>query len=971
MKRILTFMLVGIIAFVSCKKEDPVNVPTATAELTLVQSAMDSLVLKLKTQDINKSAYICEPAATAVGGTTEYIMQNGTEIPVENGDNIFTIKNLKPMTEYRITVAVQNIKDHILEEPVVINATTEDVAKYAKAEIELAEAGSDTVKIKVTTFAVKECAYICEPAETAQGGTPEFVFENGTIIPAADGENFFTIKGLFPNRDYKVTLAARIVNDQLIERSVELTFTTGDYEKFATLLEQKYDGYVMHLQLPESITSNDSLAIRYATACLPWYNYLKMMSPIPGAVTDADMLIENGDIYTRESKDVYFDNAHRIYEDPEWGEIELFNQIVPGEPCIFHAGEYVLSESDYGWGEGYYTPKFDYEGYYTALGETGQANEDDYWTGIHHNELVMSKAPQLLDSKLNVEITELTPGSAKIAFKPESGVEQYVVMFLDEEMYELSMMLLGDRAEEYMQWYTTSYFAAMMLGTMSLEGENEVDLMEFFYGLTPGSKIKMLAVGIGNDEGSLQNFQTLDIEIPDYTKPAPVVNVSAIANPEGEEDPYKVWFNVKAPDADLVSAKYVANYTREFDAMFNNGYDEQTLIEERGNEFTPEEVESINSPEGLNLMFTSRADAETKFGSVGYNDEHLASAASYTTNRTIAAPALDPVDSPLFTELKGDWTASATFAQYDYNEEKWIPNENPTTFKINIDNTLAEFPATLTDDIYGLYDMTKEEVDAMYKELQERRDLYNTRLKEQNSLVCTGFAVDKEEGSLDYQSPYDLFISTTYSGYDIEALFYDFGPKFSMQIHSDGTVTIPVNINFLDPLANWHKSYGFKDVFYLVPTGETSFIGGPVEPSEPWPNIPVSISEDKNTITIKALVAENNEGVEETYYPNVLTQMNGQFKNIDCGKIISEITLTRGWTEPAPAATVKSSRKSFNVPMTPEHNFVYKPATVPTSRTGFTEQFRPINKVMAPARVSKEQIKDRLDAMYYKMYSKR
>lgn len=964
MKRVLTLFILALVALSSCKKEEEPPVPAIVpkADLALVSSAADSITLKLTTEYIKEAAYICAPAATAEEGTPESIFEKGTSFVTADGENIFTIKDLLPNNEYKIMVAAKTVEDKFFEGKLELVATTEK--RIAKAELALVEAASDSVTLKFTTEAIKECAYICEPAETAEGGTPEYIFEEGTVIETADGENIFSVKGLLPVSNYKITMAAKTVYDEFFEGKIELDVTTGDYSKFVTVLDQKYDGYTVHLNLPESITENDSLAIRYTIATLPMYNMMKMFYQ----TADADMLLQNAQQCTRESKDLIIDEEHRTEEDPEYGDlVEYWTPISPNEPTVFLAGEFSLGESDYGWGEGYYIPKFDYDGYYNALAETGEANESDFWTGLYHKETIFSRAPELLDSKLNVETVELTPAKARIAFRPEEGVQQYVVMLLDPDMYDLSMMLL-DNNPDYLQWYTTSYFAFMQNFAISFEEEVEIDLTEFFYGLTPGTTIKMFAVGLGDEYGSLQNFQTKDITIPDYTKPAPVVTVTAIDNPEGTESPYEVWFNVKAQNADLESAKYVANYTREFEAMFSRGYDMQGLIEDMGNQLAEEDIAAINSPEGFNIKFSSRADSETMLGVIGYNDEGLGSEVASAKNSTIPVPAQDPVDSPLFTELKGDWTASATLAKYDKETEGWIPDETPVTFKVHIDNALEEFPEALTDDIYALYpDQSKEEVDAMYQELLNRRELYNTRLKEQNSLVCTGFGIDP---ILEYQSPYDLFISKTYSGYDIETLFYDFGPKWNIRISSDGTVSIPVNINFLDPLANWHSTYGRKDICYLVPTGETTFIGGPADPNEEWPKIPVTVSEDKDTITLNSFTDENNDGEEEVYYPNVMTIGYYGFTTLKCGKIVSEITLTRGWTDPD-ATNVNATRNSYALPMKPANNFVYKPATVTTSRTGFSKLSKPIKKVNGPKRVSTDEFKARMNSICTKLLGKR
>ena len=73
--------------------------------------------------------------------------------------------------------------------------------------------------------------------------------------------------------------------------------------------------------------------------------------------------------------------------------------------------------------------------------------------------------------------------------------------------------------------------------------------------------------------------------------------------------------------------------------------------------------------------------------------------------------------------------------------------------------------------------------------------------------------------------------------------------------------------------------------------------------NETYPGFPVEISEDGNTIVIKPMVIE---GV--TYYMNSLglsqdALMSGTVEIV--APVISEITLTRGWTEPKSKVAAK------------------------------------------------------------------
>ena len=68
---------------------------------------------------------------------------------------------------------------------------------------------------------------------------------------------------------------------------------------------------------------------------------------------------------------------------------------------------------------------------------------------------------------------------------------------------------------------------------------------------------------------------------------------------------------------------------------------------------------------------------------------------------------------------------------------------------------------------------------------------------------------------------------------------------------------------------------------------------------------PVEISADRNTITIKPIVLEGEDGKNYTYYMNAMGVSSNGTELV--APVISEIVLKRGWTETKAASSVPST----------------------------------------------------------------
>jgi hypothetical protein len=428
----------------------------------------------------------------------------------------------------------------------------------------------------------------------------------------------------------------------------------------------------------------------------------------------------------------------------------------------------------------------------------------------------------------------------------------------------------------------------------------------------------------------------------------------------------------------------------------------EMLLSSYGASCSAEEVAAINSAEGYNIRFDSRADANTFLGVRVMNDEGTVSTAVGQC-RTVKEPFATPVNSPLFEELKGEWTATTTI-QYNHYHYCHTPGDTnhdcgklykgdgkytiiteddadnnyivQATEQISSKVVIGEigYESTLPEEVYQLFFnsstlKTKEQVDAVYNQFKTTVDDFNANVRGQNRILCKGFELeydadkiscqvpehnDKPDGKLytQFASPYDLFIADekTYSAYNYESPVFDFGPKWYLEIDANGNVTAPFNTNYFAPMAQW------------VPDGSVyQFVGLSQSASLPYvrdaegniinAHFPVTISADKNTITINPLKHtysmkdENGITVTKTedFYPNIGRDYNGQIQFYS--RIIAPIVLTRKGT--ATTASAKVAPAAVNGGQIKSLDKV-QAITAPKSRTAL-----PVTneKIVAPTKV--------------------
>ncbi len=892
MKKLLNYiaLFISVVAlgFTACGPNDPTGETGPYCKVEVGEVTAASAELKISSSGIREVFYICtDKELTASEQSATYISNFGTRAKIKNdGENIVEVKGLQTLTEYKVYLVAMDEKSFFNAGEVYnVSFTTIDFEE----DFVIFNLGQREVSVHVK---VPETVYPADWKDLDENGYPR----NHVIK--------WGIASLF---NYVSNMMAFSTDDLMIN-----------------LHDEAYGNYFTE---------------------------------------DTTLIFD-------EAHSVVLDEDGQPVVDDEGGYTQLYDVLIPGEPAVIMLGEFAYGQDPLNrGGDGYYVSLFDYERFITETpsydgvtateGTTkygaaqhpywGWTDADGKWHEAYHkNCMIITEQPEPLDAKVKVSVETTTKGGT-ITMEPEKGVYLYCVGIVDDAVYNQLLSFFADapgNPEDYMQYFVTSY-DAMMNGVSSMymanSGKVKINLEEMFYVLPPMSKYHICITAMGDGEGSTQSYVHEQFQLKTPTLPEPEVVITPLGGNSGnplpagvEEDPHLVWFNFKkaAGSPDIMEGALLCNTERAFASSLKGGHTYLDLAETNYQTnygrfgYTPE----INTAEGVDLAFSCKPDESTIFVVYAKNEEGIANNAQLDTkvllpenntaiaiNRSIPVPAGQRVESPLFESLKGDWTATATVtwtsnAKQDENGN-WVQLDEPiqVTEERKSKVTIGDLscPETLDPKYYPLYN-SQAEADRLYAELKQGIETYNERTRNYNRLYCHGFSFDVQrfvsyEDKLVYASPYDLFVSTIYGAYNIDAVFYDFGPKWYLEVDANGNLTVPFNAASFSPLSAWYTGYATS--YYMVGIGKASSL--PYIPqadgSFKTGHFPAELSADGNTITIKGLEYGTGDS-KDIYYPNAAYEYYGNYQL--AGKIISELVLTRGWSEPeqkaAPAAMVEN-----------------------------------------------------------------
>jgi len=795
---------------------------------------------------------------------------------------------------------------------------TLDNPNVATCSAEATDLRPGNVTVTLTTSNLKSYSYLLYTKEEAPAAAPTIQVVNATGKKGdlTDGANPIRLgAAIQPSTDYIAYFALTTNEDTFYDKVVSVPFTTTPVDEIVSLLQQKPDGIVVNINVPQSVTDAGHV-LRWDI--VNWFTHITRIKP------DLDALIFNGQkmIDKSQALDICNANAFDETEVNEEGEpIQYYNLMVPGEPLVLILGEFQWTdEPEWGWTPGYHDPLFNLVEYYTDYpGDTGltpplgkidlnYTKEDPYWTGYHSRHLFYTAQPEKMDKTVKWESIDPKPNHYTIRFTPDEGISSFSFFILADEEYKLFTQYIG--GEEHWQWFVTSA-AAVWEGARSVVPANGQDYLKGVFEITseeilqsgmeptPNDTYHIIMTAMGNKTGMLQSHVNATFTLPDYTLPAPEVTVTPL---EEKTTDREVFFNIKNtnPNVPVAWAGYVCGYQSDFAG--SNDY-ASLVMGSNGARLTDESIAKINSEEGLEISFSSRANATTRLAVLVKNEEGLRNDINAKNSPAVAdirskRPADAPrVESELFDKLTGEWTATASVSVLDSQAGTFVPVSEPRQVKVTVQGGIeyTDQAPSIIQENNPLWDPA--EIAMYWEQYKEEAALFNSGVRGQNRLLCTGFGFEETEpfaGRLQLQTPLDLFARPDYSS-TVANLFVNFGPKWYFQIAEGDKVTVPVNIDTIGSLCSWADGTDYYMMGWNFSDGQSSFLyydPTAAADADLTLHFPVTVSDDCNTITIHPFEFDGKK-----YYPSTTYFSKTTAGAAETTKTIitSPIVMTRGW----------------------------------------------------------------------------
>lgn len=807
-----------------------------------------------------------------------------------------------------------------------------EVKNYS-VEITLVSTGAVSADILIKSENIAEVAWIASDVRVDQN----VIYNAGHKIKITSNEQSETINGFTPNSASKAYFIAITDENKFFGDVIELEFETGDFTDEYTLFDIDYRSAKIHVKFPEQVRERGNV-LKWGFADIGLYNN--------GRSDDQKLNMHEAyykNYFTEDKLFVLDNEPENMYPVQDDGSIDpsypYYEAIYPGMDSFFILGEFSYVDED---NMGYetvdedgdviyvdFTDGFHEPGYYNALfdkerwqrdqgGHSSVASaswrttpltraaipdQSSYWTGYYRLINFKTKAPQTLDCEFDIDFSGIDHRGGEIYITPKSdNVEFFLAAVFHPDQWEAAKRTIqnpDDPAE--LQAFLTSMVAATSYGVAMYEGPATLYPGQVINSPDPETQYSVVVIAAGDEDMTKQKMFVEHFYLPESTYSKPDMEVEAI---EEKALPTELYFRVKCPTGDAALAAFAMNEARNWDIFLTKqGVSVENVIMSKGTLFEAEEMEFINSAEGFEVRFTGlRPGTKYGFGAISLNPDFYCGNGEYVEYTT---PSIDSsverIESSYFESLKGEWTLTATIDYKEYNnmDFQWYPKSEVRKSRVVIGDIVMP---GLDDEDYDIANrnyygpVSREQMDAIYEEINEALPAYHESIRGKNRILCQGYDLspwlrDRHFSVTDYASPHDLLTDRYYPYYDPQTLFFEYGPKWFIEVLADGTLGVPFNAYEMDP------AYGFEGPYYIAginsqsitaSSGNYKAIFAGVE-NESWTTgyFPITMP-DENTIIIKPYVYNN-----ERYFAHcVMIDANGYSVN---SLITSEIVLTRGW----------------------------------------------------------------------------
>lgn len=805
-----------------------------------------------------------------------------------------------------------------------------------------------TAKFKFNTTGVTELAYKAVKVEAnaenraATAPEAEVIFaEAEQTFPMVDGENVIEVEGLEGASDYVVYFAMKTVEKTFLLETHNVT--TSAYEKILTMINTTPFSVKFHVEMPKDSDWILLLGDRET------YEQMKMYF----GQSDAGFLESVGCVHYQGSQTIEIKDGDYWYTEEDWDGTVLGDMtytIKPGSAYVM-----LMSAAYYGEVPNVWPETKRWMPYYEVTGggggwddwldddmgvmnTRGAMNLGEYtevctdegirFTREYAKQCFWTNPADLPAEGEGVEVTlkKLTERTAYFEMVPSENCLSYHVLPLSDEDYSMLTSFIGEAG---MQAYVLNYGEP-------LAGGNEYVMT----GLTVGANYHMMVTGLFEENGAVQTFYHEKFSPQESTLPLCELVVTGVDEKNTHD---KVYFNVKCTTKDADAVKYIANYVKDWIPEINSGYSYEDMVEMYGQSMTEDELKQVNSDEGYEFFYTTYEDVATRLAVIAYNTDEKASQAFWADSKAAALPANEKVESTLYAELEGNWVLNYWDTQSYLSGENSDKSKKYRQFNTVITTNPDFGPATYEDwkgeesyeFVLGALGNNEARVKNLFEEYKAVAAYHQDKYAGQNQLVGVNWPCGyyTKASAQNVYTPWDLFTSEYYSAYDSYELFYDFGPKVFFEVKDANTIVLKSDMNALPPLEN------FDGAYYMVGIGKNGTANQYLLACE----FPVTISEDKNTLTVHPV---EFEGI--LYYPGTVQYNYGYAypQNVTP----KELVYTRGTLEDAEnpvaakrfsvADAIKASRAVYGAGEAVAVDFV-----APAKRTAKIQALPKLNRV--------------------------